>query len=118
MLEMLHRAGSYDGDNPLWRSYCPLQAWDQLSLRFCLYPALKPTTLGPIPATDNDQVDITVTPPGSATVTLDLYPSSVEPLVVPGRKRVIPAREYANATELRTAYYEADLQTTDFTLQK
>jgi hypothetical protein len=118
MLDTLHRTGTYDGDNPLWRSYCLLQAWDQLSLRFCLYPALESTTLGPVPATDGDQVDISVTPVDDTTVTLDPYPFSVDPLVVPVRKRVIPAREYATAAELRTAYYEADLQTTDFTLQE
>lgn len=118
MLETIHSTGSYEGNNPLWRSYCLLQAWDRLSLRFSLYPELEATTLESVPAAGAEQVEIAVTPTDTTTLTLDPYPFETSPFVVPLRKRVVPSREYSNPTELLTAYYEADLQTTNFTLIK
>lgn len=117
MLETLHETGSYDGDTPLWRSYCLLQLWDRLALHFCLYPTLESTTLGPVPTDADEWDDVEVTAVDATTVSLDPYPFDVDPLVVPVRQRTIPNREYATPADLRTTYYGADLRTTEFTLQ-
>ncbi|WP_255197798.1 DUF3891 family protein [Halorarius litoreus] len=117
MLETLHETGSFDGDTPLWRSYCLLQLWDRLALHCCLYPELEPTTLGPVPATTG-WTDLDVSVVDDTSLALDPYPFDVDPFVVPVRERTIPNREYTDAADLRTAYYEADLVTTDYTFQR
>lgn len=115
MLATLHETGTYDGDTPLWRSYCLLQLWDRLALHCCLYPTLESTTLGPMPTGPETWTDLDVTAIDGTTLALDPYPFDADPLVVPVRQRTIPNREYADETDLITAYYDADLETTSFT---
>ena len=113
MLDTLHDTGRFDGDTPLWRSYCLLQLWDRLALHCCLYPELESTTLGPVPVSA-DWTDLDVAVVDDTTLALDPYPFDADPLVVPVRERTIPNREYADPADLRTTYYEAHLETTDY----
>lgn len=116
MLETLHETGAYDGDTPLWQGYCLLQLWDQLSLHFCLDPTLESTTFGPAPIAPGKWTDIDVTVSDATTALLDPYPFDADPLVIPVRTRTIPKREYGNAQDLVTTYYDADLEMTEFTV--
>lgn len=116
MLETLHETGSYDGDTPLWRSYCLLQLWDRLALHCCRSPTLESTTLGSLPTT-RGWTDLDVTAVDDTTLALEPYPFDTDPLVVPVRERTIPAREYADEPDLRTTYYAADLKTTAYTFK-
>lgn len=116
MLKTLHDTGRFDGDTPLWRSYCLLQLWDRLALHCCLYPELESTTLGPVPVADG-WTDLDVAVVDDTTLALNPYPFDTDPFVVPVRERTIPSREYADAADIRSTYYAADLETTDYTFQ-
>ncbi|WP_254547018.1 DUF3891 family protein [Halomarina pelagica] len=117
MLDTLHETGGYGGDNALWRGYCLLQFWDRLALHCCLPARLESATLGPVPVSSDDgTTDVDVAPEDGTTAALDPYPFDVDPLVVSVRERTIPEREFVDETDLRSAFYEADLRTTAFTL--
>ncbi|WP_142860521.1 DUF3891 family protein [Salinigranum halophilum] len=117
VLTELRETGSVDGptDSGVWRNFRLLEAWDRLSLYCCRNADPEPTTLEPVPLTpDAADVALELTPVDATTVRLDPYPFVRSPMAVPVRARTIPARDYGTETALRTAYYDAPLESVPF----
>lgn len=110
-LSYLHGDGRVpDGhDSPLWTAYRLLQAWDTLSLSFCVthdppgYEAVDavPTAEGEPDAT------LVVERAADGEFRIDPYPFDAPPLDVTVPLRTVPARSFDDEESLTRAYYDA-----------
>jgi len=98
-----------------WTNYCALQAFDLLSLYFCLDgyegKGLAETTLTGIPtAYEGDSVlDVRLEPTGENRVRMDPYPFD-GPLQLVAPARILGPVPVATEAEGRAAYYQAPRQ--------
>ncbi|WP_415381044.1 DUF3891 family protein [Halosimplex sp. TS25] len=120
LLDSLHdSAGVPDGyDGRLWADYRRLQAWDELSLAFCI--------TGDPPGYDEIEGVPTSGPRAGATLSItsldsgeyrvDPYPFAGSPLDVSVPLRRVDADAFSDEGSLVHAYYEADRETRSITL--
>ncbi|WP_436927379.1 DUF3891 family protein [Halosimplex amylolyticum] len=120
LLDSLHdSAGVPDGyDGRLWADYRRLQAWDELSLAFCItedppgYDEIEgvPTT-GP-----RDDATLSITPVGADEYRVDPYPFDESPLAVSVPLRRVDGDAFADEDSLVRAYYAAGRETRSIAL--
>lgn len=120
-LESLHETGTApeETDSRLWHNYTLLQAWDTLSLSICdtLSPP-KYAQIGPVPTApaEHDET-LTIEALGTDEFGVDPYPFDVEPLVAHVPTRTVPRASFDDEGGLVSAYYEADRETSTFSLR-
>lgn len=127
VLSALHesgRPGTADGVDPadsrLWTNYRLLQAWDTLSLSFCLtasppgYDRIDdvPTGVG------ESDVTLTTEPLDEDRFAVDPYPFDTDPLVVSVPVRTVPNDAFDDEHGLAGAYYRAGSERRSFTLER
>jgi len=120
-----------DPDGRLWDDYCRLQAWDALSLSFCITDSPPGYgQVGPVPTADGSET-LSITradagedqnPDGSGVFTVDPYPFDTTPLVVtvPTRtvdEAAVDGAKSGGSPALTRAYYGTDRETRSFTLR-
>jgi hypothetical protein len=120
-----------DPDGRLWDDYCRLQAWDALSLSFCITDSPPGYgQVGPVPTADGSET-LSITragtgenqePDGDGVFTVDPYPFDTTPLVitVPTRtleKAAVDGAKSGDSPSLARAYYGTARQTKSFTLR-
>ncbi|WP_436932334.1 DUF3891 family protein [Halosimplex halobium] len=120
LLRSLHDAKRVpdDYDGRLWDDYRRLQAWDALSLSFCITDS--PPGYGEIdavPTTGGDDATLSVAALGDGTYRVDPYPFATAPLTVTVRVRTVDRGAAADEATLARAYYDAGLETRRFTLR-
>jgi len=107
----------YDGR--LWADYRRLQAWDALSLAFCITddpPGYD--EVGAVPTSGpREEATLTVTRAGAGEYTIDPYPFHESPLTVTVPVRTVTA-PIADGAPLARAYYAAGRETRRFTLRR
>lgn len=99
-----------------WTNYRLLQAWDFLSLYFCVEDPVE-DHVDPVPqgyATDAQTVKLTMTPLKDGDVRIAPYPFDVAPLPVELRYRHLPTQTYESREAFLEAYYGAVLRTRQF----
>jgi len=120
LLQSLHDSNTVpDGyDGQLWPDYRRLQAWDELSLAFCItdsppgYAEIDgvPTT-GPRGGTT-----LSISAAGEQTYRIDPYPFDTVPLEVLVPYRTVPKKAVTDDESLVSAYYDARRATRSITL--
>jgi hypothetical protein len=121
LLRSLHAdEGVPDGyDGRLWADYRRLQAWDALSLSFCITD--DPPGYGEIGAVPTngprDETALSVARVGPDEYTVDPYPFGEAPLVVTLPVRTV-AEPVGDESALARAYYAAGRETRRFTLRR
>lgn len=119
LLRRLHEDGHIeDRSVTLWQHYKLLQAWDRLSLYWCLDETVTAETIAPVPTGPGTDVELTLTPVDEATVQVDPYPFETSPLSVPVRARRIPRRPYDDQADLAEAYYAAGQELVSVSFQR
>jgi hypothetical protein len=119
LLRSLHEGeGVPDGyDGRLWADYRRLQAWDALSLSFCITG--DPPGYGEIGAVPTsgprEETTLSVTRAGDRAFALDPYPFETAPLTVTVPVRTV-AKSVGDESALARAYYAAGRETRRFTL--
>ncbi|WP_135364226.1 DUF3891 family protein [Halosimplex halophilum] len=120
LLRSLHDAkrvpGGYDGR--LWADYRRLQAWDALSLSFCITDS--PPGYGEIdavPATGGDDATLSVTALDDGTYRVDPYPFETAPLEATVPVRTVGEDALADEATLARAFYDAGRELRRVTLR-
>ncbi|WP_459192478.1 DUF3891 family protein [Halosimplex sp. J119] len=120
LLSSLHEsrrvADGYAGR--LWDDYRRLQAWDALSLSFCITDS--PPGYGEIdavPTTDGDDATLSIVSVGDGAYHIDPYPFETAPLDVTVRVRTVDESVVTDESSLARAYYDAGLETRTVTLR-
>jgi hypothetical protein len=128
LLSVLHESGavpdvrthtSADVESRLWDNYTLLQAWDTLSLSFCMTHS--PPSYGeisPVPTGDPTTDTLSIEPLGDDAFRIDPYPFDASPLVVSVPARTVPKDSFQDEEELVRAYYRADRELLEFTLRR
>ncbi|QLH82879.1 DUF3891 family protein [Halosimplex pelagicum] len=121
LLRSLHadRRVPDDYDSRLWADYRRLQAWDTLSLSFCITD--DPPGYGEVGAVPTsgprDEATLSVTRVGAGEFTVDPYPFDESPLVVTVPVRTVTA-PVVDESSLARAYYAAGRETRRLTLRR
>lgn len=118
LLSTLHDAGAAPGDveSRLWDGYTLLQAWDTLSLSFCVTPSPPGCgEVGPVPAADGETVSLSIDPVDGA-FHVDPYPFEASPVVVSVPVRTVRREAVGGEAALIRAYYRADRERREFRL--
>ncbi|QPV63733.1 DUF3891 family protein [Halosimplex litoreum] len=121
LLRSLHADGGVpDGyDGRLWADYRRLQAWDALSLAFCLTddpPGYD--EIGAVPTSDpRGDTTLSVARVGAEAYTIDPYPFEASPLAVSVPVRTV-AKPIGDESSLARAYYGSGPETRRFTLRR
>ncbi|MFC7138844.1 DUF3891 family protein [Halosimplex aquaticum] len=120
LLDSLHGSeGVPDGyDGRLWADYRRLQAWDELSLAFCV-TADPPgyDEIEGVPTTGaRDGAALSITPVGTDEYRVDPYPFDESPLDVSVPLRRVDGDAFSDEDSLVRAYYEAGRETRSITL--
>jgi len=120
LLQSLHDStGVPDGyDGRLWADYRRLQAWDELSLAFCITDSPPGYgEIGGVPTTGpRADATLSVTPAGPDTYRVDPYPFDTAPLDVHVAYRTVDDDAVTDAESLVHAYYDAGRETRAVTL--
>lgn len=121
LLSALHESGTPRGrgtHSRLWHNYRLLQAWDTLSLAFCV--TVSPPGYRGIDAvpTNESSTDATlsVEATGDDEYRVDPYPFDESPLTVTVPTRTVGRQRFESETELLRAYYRARRERASFTL--
>jgi len=128
LLAGLHESMSVpDGyDGRLWPDYRRLQAWDTLSLAFCVTDAPPgysevsgvPTTGRDDPETGTEaDATLSLAAVGPSEFTVDPYPFDTDPLTAWLPVRTVGRQAFDDERELREAYYGAPVETRTLTLR-
>jgi hypothetical protein len=121
LLSTLHESGSPDGEGSrLWRHYKLLQAWDALSLAFCVTtsPPGYPRIDG-IPAADTGaNAELSLEPTANGEYRLDPYPFDESPLRISVPTRAVGTHQFDDETELVRAFYRAGSELKSFRLRQ
>lgn len=122
LLSALHESGSApDGtESRLWRNYRLLQAWDELSLSFCVtdsppgYPRIDgvPTGAG------GSDVQLSIEALGESEYRVDPYPFDESPLAVSVPTITVEGQRFEDEEALRRAFYRAGRETESVTLRR
>jgi len=138
LLSALHETGSApDGaDSRLWRNYRLLQAWDTLSLAFCVtdsppgYSRIDGVPTGRNGEGDGDEngreggnsgaseARLSIDSVGEHEYRIDPYPFETSPLVVSVPVRTVDPRQFEDDAHLRRAYYRSAVENRSFTLRR
>ena len=125
-----------DPDGRLWDDYCRLQAWDALSLAFCITDSPPGYgQVGPVPTTDGSE-SLSITRAGGdgdretdddEAFVVDPYPFDTAPLTVTVPVRTVDSavvdtasgdeQAGGDSSALARAYYGEDRETKSFTLR-
>jgi len=124
LLSTLHESGTAPAKagSRLWRNYRLLQAWDTLSLAFCVtdappgYPQIDAVPTGENGA--DTQLSIEATADGAYRYRVDPYPFDESPLTVSVPARTVESQRFDDETELLRAYYRAGRETRSFTVRE
>lgn len=122
LLAALHGSAA-PAENPgswLWTGYKLLQAWDTLSLAFCVTtspPGYDPIDDVPTSIGGPDET-LSIDPLGDGAFAIDPYPFEESPLSVTVPSRTVTADAFDDRSDLVQAYYEADRELERFTLQR
>lgn len=119
LLAALHESGTpEETGSRLWRNYRLLQAWDTLSLAFCVTvspPGYRQIDAVPTTESGGDTA-LSVEATGDGEYRVDPYPFDESPLTVTVPARTVERRRFDDETELLRAYYRARRETKSFTL--
>jgi len=134
LLATLHDSGAPSAgvESRLWDGYTLLQAWDTLSLSFCVTPSPPGYgEVGPVPAgdagaaptgdaggvTDGDAGTVSLSvEPVDGEFRVDPYPFDTSPLVVSVPVRPVPTKAFDAEADLVRAYYRAERERREFRL--
>lgn len=120
LLSTLHESSTGVGadSSHLWTNYKLLQAWDTLSLAFCMTPSLpNATDIENVPSSD-DSADQTLTIDTIApdTVRVTPYPFDVTPLDVSVPVRTVQKGAFESDASTARIYYEAKREQKEVTI--
>jgi len=118
LLATLHESGVSPADieSRLWDGYTLLQAWDTLSLSFCVTPSPPGYgEVGPVPAADGGTVSLSIEPAEGA-FHVDPYPFEASPLVVSVPVRTVRRGAFDGEADLVRAYYRGARDLREFRL--
>ena len=119
-LTALHESGSPPSgtDSRLWAHYKLLQAWDALSLSFCVTtspPGYE--TIDAVPTGVGDDVTLSITRVDDGEFRIDPYPFDTAPLDLSVPTRTVRAGAFDDESSLVRKYYEAQRETRSVTLR-
>lgn len=118
LLSALHESGSGDGnESRLWRNYALLQAWDTLSLAFCLSaepPGIE--DISQVPVADGAETTLSIRRVENG-FTLEPYPFDTAPLAVSVPVRTVEKGSFDGEAELLRAYYRDGCERVDIELR-
>jgi hypothetical protein len=128
LIACLHESQSVpDGyDGRLWPDYRRLQAWDTLSLAFCVTDAPPGyAAVGDVPTTGRDDPEsgaeadatLSLAAVGPGEFTVDPYPFDADPLTAWLPVRTVGRQAFDDERALREAYYETPVETRTLTLR-
>jgi hypothetical protein len=109
----------HDYDGRLWADYRRLQAWDALSLAFCLTDdPPEYDEIGAVPTSGpRDETTLSVTRAGAGEYTIGPCPFDESPLAVSVPVRTV-AKPIGDESSLARAYYGASRETRRFALRR
>lgn len=121
LLAALHESGGPPTvtESRLWTNYRLLQAWDTLSLAFCVtdsppgYPEI-----GGVPTGDGGDTTLSVEAIGDGAFAVDPYPFAESPLTATVPIRTVETRQFESERDLRRAYYRAPTEPRSITLRR
>jgi hypothetical protein len=120
-LQALHESGGPpDRDSRLWHNYKLLQAWDALSLGFCVTtsPPGIPELDAVSTALDDEDATLTVSRRSAGRFAIDPYPFDVDPLAVSVPFRTVAKDAFETEAGALRAYFDATRETLDLTLTR
>jgi Protein of unknown function (DUF3891) len=101
--------------NWIWTNYQLIQVWDRLSLHFCsdgILGGIIGGVLKPVPCRYGaGDIEIRVKKNGSGKFSMEPFPFSRDPVKLTLRARYISSNKYESDQDLRTAYYDAEVDT-------
>jgi hypothetical protein len=102
----------------LMTNYTLLQVWDLISLYICSTETLKPDRIAPVPYGYDgaSSVEMTLTPTGTNTITLDPYPFDQPTLTANLIFRRLMRTKFEDEEELQSAYFGTAPQIASFRL--
>ncbi|MFB6295939.1 MAG: DUF3891 family protein [Halobacteriales archaeon] len=116
LLATLHESGAPPAgvERRLWDGYTLLQAWDALSLSFCVTSSPPGYgEVGPVPAGDAGTVSLSIEA-ADGRFRIDPYPFEASPLVVSVPVRTVRTESFEDEADLVRAYYRADRELREF----
>lgn len=108
-------------DKERWVNYKFLQAFDRLSLYFCMkdLDVGEAGELAPIPVDyDGNEVTVQMEPRGSWHVRLDPYPFAESPATFTLERRVLPKTSWESDAEFRADLFDTETELTQITVER
>lgn len=102
-----------------WVNYKLLQAYDRLSLHFCMKDLAngEHATLRPVPVDyAGAETALAIEPDGPWRITLDPFPFAEGPAVFNLLRRTLPKKEWVDAHEFRHDFFATPLEETQITI--
>jgi hypothetical protein len=121
LLAALHGSGSPPEatESRLWTNYRRLQAWDTLSLAFCVTDSPPGyTEISGVPAGDGEDATLSVEALGDGAFAVDPYPFEVSPLTVTVPVRTVERAQFESDWDLVRAYYRAPSEMQSLTVRR